>query len=536
VNRPAFLTGLVLLLVGLALFLWKAVVLDMPVLLADSEGLWRVEIQIDARGTGGRGSLRLALPSSDAAQAILDDRALEDDLSFSEREEDGQRVGVWSGAFRGIQQVTHGFRVQFTPPRVQATGVRFGRLAPPELPALVEPEITAAWGGQTPVYPIKDASVTKALETLGVLHQQDLPGRTRTLFGFVSDEVQTLTRGSEDALLTLARREGGALGKVRLLITLLRAAGIPARPARGLLLDPGPQPLETTWVEARLGGSWIPMGPVEGWYEATPPALLHIASGETPLLRTTGLEGSGYRWRALREELSSEELAALMSPPSPLLQAISLYRLPLDTQGALRLLLLFPLGALLTALLRNIVGLHTFGTFLPILVAFSLRGTGLELGLFMFTTVVAVGYVGRLLLERLRLLMVPRVCIELCLVILLITGFSLTGRGLGERELFSGVLFPIVIMAMLIERFAIAASEQGHRAALARLGWTAVAAVLAYPIFRGGWWDQVMLGYPELVLCIMGLLVWIGSYTGFRAVELVRFRSLAFGHAGAARP
>jgi hypothetical protein len=121
-------------------------------------------------------------------------------------------------------------------------------------------------------------------------------------------------------------------------------------------------------------------------------------------------------------------------------------------------------------------------------------------------------------------------------VVLLITGLSLLGRGLAERELFSGVLFPIVIMSMLIERFAIAASEQGHRAALTRLGWTAIASVLAYPIFRGGWWEQVMFGYPELVLCIMGVLVWIGSYTGFRAVELVRFRSLAYGSPSDVRP
>lgn len=533
-NRPALLTGLALVALGLALFLWKAVVLDMPVLLASSEGLWRVEIEIDARGTGQRGSIRLALPSSDASQAIFDDRALDDDLSFSEREEDGQRIGVWSGAFHGIQQVTHGFRVQFAPrSAAPQAGGRTPRRA--EEPPVVEPEISAAWGGQTPIYPVKDPSVASALETLGALHQRDLPGRARTLFGFVTDEVQTLGRGSDDALLTLARREGSELGKVRLLITLLRAAGVPARPARGLLLSSG-QPRESTWVQARLSGRWVAMAPVEGWYADPPEGLLQIASGDAPLVRMTGLEGSGYRWRALREELGTDELAALMSPPSPTLAALSLYRLPLATQDAMRLLLLFPLGALLTALLRNIVGFHTFGTFLPILVAFSLRGTGLEFGLAMFTTVISVGYVGRLLLERLRLLMVPRVCIELCLVILLITGLSLTGRGLGERDLFGGVLFPIVIMSMLIERFAIAASEQGHRAALARLGWTALAAVLAYPIFRGGWWEQVMFGYPELVLCIMGLLIWIGGYTGFRAVELFRFRSLAYGPAGRVRP
>jgi hypothetical protein len=535
VNRPAFFTGLTLLVLGLAIFLWKAVGLDMPVLLAEGDGLWRVEIEIDARGTGQRGSVRLALPSGDGDQAIFDDRALDDDLSYSEREEDGQRVGVWSGAFHGIQQVTHGFRVQFTP-RAPTLGVALPRPARDDEPAPVEPEISAAFGGQTPVYPTKDRAVASALENLGAMTQPDLPGRARTLFGFVTDEVQTLGRASDDALLTLTRREGGALGKVRLLITLLRAAGIPARPARGLLLSRAQQPVEQIWVQARIDGSWLPMAPVEGWYGTPPPGLLWIASGETPLVRVTGLEGSGYRWRSLREELGSDELAALMSPANPLLGWLSLYRLPLATQGALKLLLLFPLGALLTALLRNIVGLHTFGTFLPILVAFSLRGTGLEFGLAMFATVIAVGYVGRLLLERLRLLMVPRVCIELCLVILLITGFTLTGRGLGERDLLSGVLFPIVIMSMLIERFAIAASEQGHRAALARLGWTGLATVLAYPIFRGGWWEQVMFGFPELVLCIMGLLVWIGSYTGFRAVELFRFRALALGHAGGARP
>jgi len=535
VNRPALITGLVLVLVGLAIFLWKAVGLDMPVLLAEGEGLWRVEIEIDARGTGQRGSVRLALPANDPTQAILDDRALEDDLTYSEREEDGQRVGVWSGAFRGIQQLTHGFRVQFTP-RAPSLDVPLQVPARSDAPVVVEPEITAAFGGQTPVYPTKDREVADALEELGALSQRDLPGRARTLFGFVADEVQTLGRGSDDALLTLARREGGALGKVRLLVTLLRAAGIPARLARGLLLGRARHPIELTWVQARIEGRWVSMAPVEGWYERTPANLLWIASGETPLVRTTGLEGSGYRWRSLREELGGDEFAALMSPPSPLLAKLSLYRLPLATQGALKLLLLFPLGALLTAVLRNIVGLHTFGTFLPILVAFSLRGTGLEFGLVMFVVVIAVGYVGRLLLERLRLLMVPRVCIELCLVILLITGFSLLGRGLGERDLLSGVLFPIVIMSMLIERFAIAASEQGHRAALARLGWTGLATVLAYPIFRGGPWEQVMFGFPELVLCIMGLLIWIGSYTGFRAFELFRFRALVLGHAGGARP
>jgi hypothetical protein len=36
-----------------------------------------------------------------------------------------------------------------------------------------------------------------------------------------------------------------------------------------------------------------------------------------------------------------------------------------------------------------------------------------------------------------------------------------------------------------------------------------------------------MFSFPELVLCIMGLLVWIGGYTGYRLSDLLRFRLLA---------
>jgi hypothetical protein len=34
-----------------------------------------------------------------------------------------------------------------------------------------------------------------------------------------------------------------------------------------------------------------------------------------------------------------------------------------------------------------------------------------------------------------------------------------------------------------------------------------------------------MFGFPELVISIMGLLVAIGGYTGYRLAELWRFRS-----------
>ena len=101
------------------------------------------------------------------------------------------------------------------------------------------------------------------------------------------------------------------------------------------------------------------------------------------------------------------------------------------------------------------------------------------------------------------------------------------GADVGSRDLFTGVLLPIVILTMLIERFSITAAEEGIRQALVRAGWSTAVAVAAYPLFHSQLAAHLMFGFPELVLAVIGVLVWIGGYTGYRVADLIRFRSLA---------
>jgi hypothetical protein len=229
----------------------------------------------------------------------------------------------------------------------------------------------------------------------------------------------------------------------------------------------------------------------------------------------------------MREHLRPEEIAAAMAPDNRALANLSLYTLPLATQTSLRLLLVFPVGAFIVAVIRNVVGVVTFGTFLPVLIAFALRQFDILSGLTLVAVVLGIGVVGRLLLERLRLLLVPRLAILLCLVILTVTGFALVARSTEMREFLAGVLFPIVILTMLIERFSIAVAEEGWRPASGRLAWSIAATVAVYPAFRSVQVAHVMFSFPELVLCLMGILVWIGGYTGYRLSDLIRFRLLA---------
>jgi hypothetical protein len=72
------------------------------------------------------------------------------------------------------------------------------------------------------------------------------------------------------------------------------------------------------------------------------------------------------------------------------------------------------------------------------------------------------------------------------------------------------------------------------RNALARMGYSLLVVAAVYPIMRDPRAEHLMFSFPELVLVVMGVLVWIGGYTGYRVMDLLRFRSFASPAEGAA--
>ncbi len=516
-NRAAALTGALLVTIGLSIFAWKTLVLHLPVLPSDVENLWRVELEIDARGSGERGSIRAALPDSDAQQEIFDERQTNDRLVFTIRTDKDQRTGIWSGRFDGLHNLSHGFRVQLADEPLPM---------PTQLQKEPPKEIAEQFLRSSGRFPADAPEVRELLASVAPPSTTDPLGQMRGLLAYVTDEIGTASTGSDDALLTLAAGEGSQQGKARLLIALLRASGHPARLAAGLRLRPDKETKEAVWVEAWVGGSWIALSPTLGFFGARPPDLLLLRTGSATLVEATGLDAMSYRYRVLRESLRASEVASFMVPTNPLLAAVSLYRLPVGSQAALRILLVFPIGALIIALWRNIVGVRTFGTFMPLLISLALRELPLALGLGLVASVIVLGIFSRLVIERLQLLLVPRLGVLLCIVVLAITLHSLLGRSYEVKDLFASVLFPVVILTMLIERFTITTAEEGLPAALRRMATSTVVAMCVYPIFRIAALEHLMFGFPELVISVMGLLVWIGGYTGYRAAELWRFRAL----------
>lgn len=522
-SRAALIVGSLLIAFGLAVFGLKVFRYDIPLAVAEGVGPWQVEVRVNVRGTGARGSVRALLPATEPGQTIIEEKPTADRLDFSVRDADGaNRIGVWSGAIGPIHEVVYAFHVQMS--AVEAPLPAGGNFQPP-------PQALAAlYLGGTPALPVDAPEIAAHLAALELPAPSDLPGRIRTIYQSVAHEVATADPSTQDALLALVNREGTEAAKEALLVTLLRAAGVPARIVHGLELRQDAKPRERTWSEAWVNGAWVPMstGP-EGFFARRPENFLVLGRGAVANVEATAVKSIGHRYSSLREHQRADEIASLLTPDSPVFERLSFYRLPLPTQAALRVLLLIPLGAVVIALFRNVIGVRTYGTFMPILISLALRDYSLVRSLALVVGVIVFALVLRRLLEFLRLLMVPRLSIMLCTVVLLVAGFALVGDDTQTASLFAGVLFPMVILTMLTERIFITSAEEGVREALVRAAVSTGVAATIHPIFQNAHAEYLMFTFPELTLCAMGLLVWIGGYTGYRVSDLLRFRSLAQG-------
>jgi len=177
--------------------------------------------------------------------------------------------------------------------------------------------------------------------------------------------------------------------------------------------------------------------------------------------------------------------------------------------------------------LRNVVGFATFGTFMPILVALAFRETQLLWGIVLFTFIVVTGLVVRRMLERMKLLLVPRIAVMLTVVVFILAISSLAAYGSGLERALSVALFPIVIMTMMIERMSVVWEESGIRTAIQQAVGSLAVATVAYLIFRIELVQHLAFVFPELLLVVLAAMLLLGRYTGYRLSEFYRFRSLA---------
>jgi hypothetical protein len=331
-----------------------------------------------------------------------------------------------------------------------------------------------------------------------------------------SDERHLLGSGN----VTIEKR-----GKVA--SDILNLAGVPARLVRGISVKESASNLPLlTLLEVHYDGDWhlydiSSASHEEGRY------FLPWFRGDEGLASLEG--GRGLKVRISAQRLQEEAVAGALKVSSraqPWISALSLYRLPVEVQSVYRVMLMIPVGALIVVFLRNIIGIKTLGTFMPVLIALSFRESEAFWGGILFSFIVATALIVRAYFEHLRLLLVPRLASVLTVIIMIMVCTSLMLHRLGVEKGMSVALFPMVILTMVVERMSLAWEEEGPRSAIRQGIITLIVSLFINYIISIRLIGHLLFVYPELLLVLLSFNLLMGRYTGYRLVELKRFRSL----------
>jgi len=348
--------------------------------------------------------------------------------------------------------------------------------------------------------------------------------RLQWAFEYCSAIDSTGEGATDDAKVALVTKRGTPKARARAMTTLCRALGFPARLVSGFVVRQGTHIEPHVWVEVFQRQQWEPFDPTNGYSLNLPMEYVPVRRDADTVYSKRRVTDFTIDYAIKRLPPDPRILQAEMQDP---LQILNLRRLPVQMHIVLKILLLLPFAALITTFLRNVIGLGTFGTFSPALLAMGFIYTDWKTGLAILAVVFTVGLLGRWSLERLRLLTVPRLSIILTLVILCVVFGVSTMQFLLPAVKAEVVLLPMIILTNLIERFHVGADEDGLYHTLRLTVGTLIVALLCYAVLCSKQVGNFVLTYPEVHFFTIAVFIMLGRYTGYRLTELWRFRDLA---------
>ena len=502
-NRQWVTLSLFLILVGALILSYKIVRLGYPPLPDMESVAWSLQARLHIEPEKGAVRARLLLPARPSGFSVAQENFISRGFGLTLEESVLERQADW--AIRRLRDAKTLYYRALVIPDTEFRSYA-SRPAYPSAPVLDEPFATAL---NDIIEEVRFESADTESFTAAMLSR---------LTGAEPDE-------NMDLFLADARSRSDL---VRLAQTLLAGAHIPTLQIHGLTLDDDMQRADIETLLAVFNGDdWLVFDPRTG-HQGLPTNFFIWWTGDEDLASVTGARLQDLQISVKRRMKSTLELAQQRAElRESRLRYVSILQLPIQTQAVYEVLLLIPFGILVIVLLRNFVGFSSFGTFAPVLIALAFRETELLKGVMLFILIVSLGLFFRFYLERLRLLLVPRLAAVVTIVVLLMTAISIISDQMGMETGLSVSLFPMVIISMVIERMSVVWEERGAFASIREgVGSLIMAALsfLAMSIDVLAYWVTV---FPEINLIVLGLIIALGRYTGFRLLELRRFRQLA---------
>lgn len=473
---------------------------------------YRITYDMRLDGHGDNARVRTFLPVSDERQVIGDEEASPSPLHFRSETAGLNREAVWSGG-----DVPDGTQLRYEL-SVVAQAQRYE--LDPELPVpLRYPDSVVPYLRPAPDIQVDAPEIADTLARIGA-DQGSLTARLRRIYELTSSLPQRPFKGTTDALTALRLGESSCNGKSRLFVALSRAAGIPARLVGGLVLTPGRKRTSHQWVEVYAGGHWVPFCPTNHHFAELPEHYLTLYRGDEALFRHTADINFDYGFTTTTSMIPSPRARASFR----VFNVWGLFeRLGLPF-NLLRTVLMLPVGALMVVLFRNVIGMPTFGTFLPALIAAAAGETGLFWGMVGLLIVMGLVALVRWSMQRLELLHSPTLAILLAAVVLAMLTTSLVAESVGLLGLARLSFFPIAVLAIASERFYLALAERAPADAFRELIGTLVVVAACYILMSSLALQILLSGFPEILLYVVAANIYLGRWVGMRVFEYIRFR------------
>lgn len=370
------------------------------------------------------------------------------------------------------------------------------------------PAISAAWAQ------IKPAHQTNTLEVL------------KRIYDFSANLPAASDDPLHSASAALAGLPSGPSAKSRVFVALARHVGLPSRLVGGVILDPKHGHIAHKWLEVNVNNQWVPFDPSKRFFAHLPANYLNLFWGDHTLF-----SGASKALIDVHATVKHKQIAPIVYDTQHTVDALSwatislLKTLNISPQTA-SILLLLPFCTLLISALRNVIGLSSFGTFMPMLIGSACVFMGPVLGLAGFCTIIIIATLASALTSRLALLKIPRLAIVVTITNLATIGLLSLVRDISPVDIGVMSLFPVIIVAFIADKLFDMKKSGQWRSILSTTMGTLSIIVMCFVALSSSILQTAFALLPELYFLVLGGLIHVGSWTGIRMSEIWRFKSL----------
>ncbi|MBD9417405.1 inactive transglutaminase family protein [Pseudomonas sp. PDM16] len=490
-----------LVTVGVLVTAYQIFILGIPVTEDETDDLWNIDAKVEFQASPREPvKVQMFVPPLNQDYVSLNESFISNNYGVSVNRVDGNRKLTWSAR------------------RANGNQTLYYRLV-----------LTKRYSGEPakakgPIFrdsiSVEGAEKLAAEALLAPIRQHSADVQT-----FISETIKRVNNVGDDNVKLLLGGDASTANKAKVIDLLLSIAHVPMERVHTIRLIADAQQTPELWLRSFNGENWLYFNPETG-EQGLPVDRVVWWTGDEPLVSIEGGKKPQVSFTLNNSEMNAIRLAKLTDENTDVdFLEYSLYGLPLQTQQTYQIMIMIPIGVLVILILRNLGGLQTLGTFTPVLIALAFRETQLGFGIALFTIITALGLSLRSYLEHLKLQMLPRLSVVLTFVVVLIAVISLFSHKLGLERGLSVALFPMVILTMTIERLSITWEERGGTHAFKVAVGTLFAATLAHLLMTIPELTYFIFTFPAVLLIMVGFMLAMGRYRGYRLTELFRFKA-----------